>query len=190
MKTLIISSSFAPVSKSFELAKLCQLELEKSSEVELLSLVDYPLHSKDLHDPLGSENYLYIHKKTLASDALVFASPVYNWSICAELKKYIEIIGTTPPQGPFHGAFYDKVLTFVNTAGVPHSYTAFTAIASSMMLDYKCIISPYNLYVTERDWENNKLSKKSEKRLAKSMKVLLELTSLLKARTYSSSWEI
>ncbi len=60
----------------------------------------------------------------------------------------------------------------------------------SMMLDFKCIISPYNIYVTDRDFETGSLSQSASERLSKSMDVFLQLVTLLKARTYSSGWEI
>ena len=60
----------------------------------------------------------------------------------------------------------------------------------SLMLDFKCIISPYNVYVTDQDWEIGNLSQSTRNRVTKSMEVILQLTSLLKKRTYKSGWEI
>ena len=67
---------------------------------------------------------------------------------------------------------------------------SFHGRASSMMLDFKCIISPYNVYVNDRDWESSGLSQAATDRISKSMHVFAELTSLLKHRTYKSGWEI
>ena len=67
------------------------------------------------------------------------------------------------------GAFFDKVVTFVNAAGLPHSYMAYTSLANSMMLDFKCIINPYNVYVHNRHWDgNDALINDAQKRIEKS----------------------
>lgn len=167
---------------------------------ELIRLQDYPLppFSNDRKAMEATENYQILHGLVSTSDALVLASPVYNWGCCAELKKFIEYTGST--SGPLKGAFYDKIITFINAAGVPHSYMAFTSLATSMMLDFKCIINPYNVYVHNRHWEaadntdsnstGDTLSVEACARLKKSLEVTVELAQLLSARKYSSEWEI
>jgi FMN reductase len=78
----------------------------------------------------------------------------------------------------------------VNTGGGSFSYTAFTGMATSMMLDFKCIISPYNIYADNRDLSAGVFSERLQARVTKSMAVFLELVTLLDGRTYSSTWEI
>jgi NAD(P)H-dependent FMN reductase len=190
MKLLVVSSSHDPKSRSEELARRCAEHLKQVSDVHFISLKEYSFHGRDLHDPIQSPAYRQLHQMVSEADGLVLASPVYNWSCCAELKRFVEVVGTTPPDGSLKGAFYDKVVAFVNAAGLPHSYMAFSSLASSMMLDFKCIISPYNVYVNDRDWESSGLSKAATERISKSMDVFAELTSLLKHRTYKSVWEI
>jgi NAD(P)H-dependent FMN reductase len=143
---------------------------------------DYRLQGHDIHEPLNSEAYRELHRLVSEAEGLVLVSPIYNWGCCAELKRFIEVVGTTPPDGSVRSPFFDKVIAFVNAAGLPHSYMAFSGIATSMMLDFKCVISPYNVYVTDRDWETGSLSQSARKRLSKSMDVFLQLVSLLKAR--------
>ncbi len=190
MKILVLSSSLNPQSRSEELAKICDAQLRKGSEVRFLTLKDYSLQGRDLYAPLQSEDYRQLHQFVSEADGLVLVSPVHNWSCGAELKRFIEIVGTTSPEGTVRGAFFDKVVTFVNTAGVPHSYTAFLETATSMMIDFKCIINPYHVFVTNSDWEEGNLNAAAMARLTKSMSVFLELVCLLKARTYRSDWEI
>jgi FMN reductase len=190
MKTLVVSSSLDPKSRSEELARRCEAYLRNGSEVRFVTLKDYPLQGRDLHEPLQSEAYRRLHEFVSEADGLVLASPIYNWGCCAELKRFVEVVGTTPPDGSLRGPFFDKVVAFVNSAGLPHSYMAFSGLAMSMMLDFKCIISPYNVYVTSRDWETGSLSQSAQERIAKSMDVFSQLVSLLKARTYRSGWEI
>ncbi|MDE2829720.1 MAG: NAD(P)H-dependent oxidoreductase, partial [Gemmatimonadota bacterium] len=117
--------------------------------------------------------------------------PVYNWACCSELKKFVEYIGSTPPGGSLRGAFYDKIVMFVNAGGLPHSYIAFASLATSLMLDFKCIISPYNVYVHNDNWVGEgELDDKRKARLYKSLDVLIELAERLQDRSYTSNWEI
>ncbi|WP_246728652.1 hypothetical protein [Rhizobium laguerreae] len=64
----------------------------------------------------------------------------------------------------------------------------------SLMLDFKCVINPYVVYATERDWGRGSgsgvMSDVLSARFRKCLEVKLELASLLKARRYSSGWEI
>ena len=52
-----------------------------------------------------------------------------------------------------------------------------------LMLDFKCVINPYNVHVQELD-------DRSQRRLRKSMGVMMELGERLADRTYTSGWEI
>jgi NAD(P)H-dependent FMN reductase len=191
MRFAIISSSLDPKSRSDKLAEQCRAYLEsKGHEAKVLSLKDHVLISFDNDTFYQCEAYQYLHRETLVADSLIFASPVYNWGCCGELKKYIESVGSTPPDGSLRGAFYDKVLTFVCAAGVPHSYMAYSATAMSMLTDFKCVINPYQLYVHSRHWDDDKMIDEKQKRLAKTMDVAIELTEALSNRTYRSDWEI
>jgi NAD(P)H-dependent FMN reductase len=190
MKTLVVSSSLAPKSRSEEIARMCADHLRSGSEVRFVTLKDYPLQGADLYDPLKSESYRQLHEFASEADGLVLASPVYNWGCCAGLKRFLEVVGSTTPDGKLRSPFFDKVVAFINSAGLPHSYTAFSEVAVSMMLDFKCVISPYNIYVTDQDWETGNLGRSATDRLSKSMEVFVQLVSLLKGRTYKSGWEI
>jgi NAD(P)H-dependent FMN reductase len=191
MRLLIISSSLDVASRSERLAKMCSDYLaDAGHDARFLSLKDHRLEGFDngqLHD---SKSYLELHQAVTEADGLVFASPIYNWGCCAELKKFVEYVGSTPPDGTKRGAFFDKVVTFVNSAGLPHSYMAFTSLANSMMLDFKCIVSPYNIYAHNQHWNGEILENEMKQRLIKSMDVFVELTALLQARRYKSNWEI
>lgn len=192
VKILVISSSLDPKSRSRVLAKMCHDGLSgRGTESNLLDLRDVEAPNFDNDTIYGSRAYQDCHAAVSRADALVLASPIYNWGVCAELKKFVEFVGSTPPDRTLKGAFYDKVLMFVNTGGLPHSYMGFTSFAMAMMLDFKCIVSPYNVYVDERCWTTEAtLDERSQARLDKSMDVLLELAERLQGRTYSSSWEI
>lgn len=191
MNILVISSSHYLKSRSDILAENSIAILSSlGMSTNLLRLRDYILPPFDNGDFSSVPNYKYLHDSVSAAEALVFASPIYNWGCCAELKKFIEYVGSTPSDGSVRGAFFDKIVTFVNAAGLPHSYMAFASTAISMMLDFKCIINPYNVYVHNRNWTEGELSEEAYRRLEKSMRVTVELAQLLSTRSYKSSWEI
>jgi hypothetical protein len=72
----------------------------------------------------------------------------------------------------------------------PHSYMAFGPLAVSPMLDHKCVINPYNVYVHSDHWRKEELQEEARRRIHKSMTVMKELVDLLSGRTYSSEREV
>jgi NAD(P)H-dependent FMN reductase len=163
---------------------------ERGADADFVSLKGKLSSGFDDSTIYESPGYHDLHKLTAAADGLIFASPVYNWGLCAELKKFIECIGSTSEDGSRKGAFFDKVVTFVVSAGLPHSYMAYTPIANSMMMDFKCVVNPYVAYIHNRHWNGDALVDEAKSRLEKSMLVMAEMTGLLTKRTYSSKWEI
>ncbi|MDN3650354.1 NAD(P)H-dependent oxidoreductase [Reinekea marina] len=186
---MIVSSSQDPNSRSRILAKQCQATLETLAiDTKFVDLDELNIPNFDNNTIYESSQYKYLHAITKDAVGIVLCSPTYNWGTCSELKKYIEYVGSTDEQHV--GALFDKVITFVNSAGLPHSYMAHTPLANSLMLDFKCIINPYNVYVHDRHWVNGMLSEERKPRLVKSMQVMHELCALLEGRTYKSEWEI
>ncbi|EGQ8248072.1 NAD(P)H-dependent oxidoreductase [Vibrio parahaemolyticus] len=191
MYILVVSSSLDPESRSRQIANLCIDELQSlDRQVKFVDLAELNVPNFDNDKIYQTEQYKVLHKLTSEASGLVLCSPIYNWGCCSELKKYIEYVGSTPPDGSLTGALFDKVVTFVTSAGLPHSYMADSALSTSLSIDFKCIINPYNLYVHNRHWVNDALSEERQPRLEKSMKVMDELCSLLSTRTYKSGWEL
>lgn len=192
MRISIVSSSLKADSRSRMLATICQTALkDKGSSVDFVDLRQLDPPNFDDDQIYSSAAYQSCHSVIAASDAVILASPVYNWACCAELKKFVEYIGSTPPDGSFKGVFYDKIVMFVNAGGLPHSYMAFASLATSLMLDFKCIISPYNVYAHDGNWvDGGKLDDATMARLNRSLAVLTELAERLESRSYTSNWEI
>lgn len=191
MRFVIISSSLDENSRSVKLAEECRAYLEsRGQDAKVISLKEHTLPPFDNDTVFKSDEYQYLHRETQGADSLIFATPIYNWGCCAELKKYIEAVGSTPEDGSLRGAFYDKVLTFVCAAGGSGSYMAYGSLAMSMMMDFKCVINPYQLYVHNRHWDDPTMMVRKQERLEKTMKVAIELTQGLSNRTYTSTWEI
>jgi FMN reductase len=78
----------------------------------------------------------------------------------------------------------------VNAAGLPQSYMAFSSMAISMMLDFKCIVNPYTVYVDNSAWTGEALSEIAMTRMQKSVQVKFELMQCLAKRNYHSTWQI
>lgn len=191
MQILILSASLDKASRSRKLAGLCQSVLEQRAvSTMFVDLADLNVPNFDNDTIYQTQTYRYLHEVTQQSDGIVLCSPVYNWGVSSELKKYVEYVGSTPADGSLEGALFDKVVTFVNSGGLPHSYTAFREMATSLMLDFKCIINPYHVYTHNRHWQEDLLSEDMMPRVQKSMAVMLELCTLLAHRTYTSTWEI
>ena len=194
MTISVVSSSLNAVSRSRVLAALCRTALEdKGIFVDFIDLRQLDPPNFDDDEIYSSEVYQSCHRIIAASDAVILASPVYNWACCSELKKFVEYVGSTPPGGLLRGAFYDKVVMFVNSGagGLPHSYMAFASLTTSLMLDFKCIVSPYNVFAHDGSWaEGGELDDATTARLHKPLSVLTELAERLKSRSYVSNWEI
>lgn len=158
---------------------------------QLIDLQHVNLARFDNASVYATPEYDELHGAVARADGLVLCTPIYNWSVSAELKKLVEATGSTPPDGSKRGAWFDKVLTFAGAGGLPHSYMAFGALAHTMMLDFKCIINPYHIYVHNRHWTpQGDLLPEAHARVDRTLSVMLELTVLLKNRTYVSDWEL
>lgn len=189
--TLVISSSLDAGSKSRRLAQAARAELESTgATTRLLDLGETPVPAFDNGDSFESEAFGRAHALIDGADSVVVAMPVYNWSAGSAAKNLIELTGATGENGR-RAAWFDKIVTFLCAGGLPHSYMAYSALAASMMLDFKCIVNPYVVYATERDWATpDALTDTVAARLRKTIAIHSELRDRLRDRTYSSDWEI
>jgi len=191
VRILIVSCSHDRESRSEELARRCLKVLDEfGAEATLVSLKDHTFPPFDDDKIAESIAYRNLYPLVSAADGLVLAGPVYNWGLCGAMKEFIEYIGSTAEESGLRGALFDKVVSFVCAAGLPHSYMAFGPTALSLMLDFKCIVNPYQVYVHGRHWSEETLSEEADERLRRAMSVMLELTTLLKARSYQSKWSV
>jgi hypothetical protein len=106
------------------------------------------------------------------------------------LKRFIEAIGATPPDRSLRSAFFDKLVTIVSAGGLPHSYMAAGALATSLMFDFKCIINPHHVYIHDAQWVDGSLDAEAVKRMERSAAVMVDLMGCLAGRSYQSDWEL
>ncbi|MFB7252493.1 NADPH-dependent FMN reductase [Microbacterium sp. NPDC056234] len=187
----VISCSLDAVSKSRGLAVTSSELLRGLGHVSaVVDLTEYELPAFDNGSVFDSEACTALHDVINTADGVVLAFPVYNWAPAATVKSLIEATGATGEDGRV-AAWFDKVVTFVCAAGLPHSYMATAALSQSLMLDFKCVINPYTAYIAERDWQRpQELKPERMARLNKTMTVHAELSELLSERHYRSGWEV
>lgn len=191
LKLPVISCSLDPTSKSRKLAVLSSEMLRGlGHQSSVVDLNEHELPPFDNDQIFNSDSFAALYDVIGSADGVVLAFPVYNWAPAATVKSLIEATGATGEDGRV-AAWFDKVVTFVCAAGLPHSYMATAPLGQSLMLDFKCIINPYTAYISERDWESAQALKTDRNaRLAKTMMVHAELSDLLASRSYRSGWEV
>jgi len=191
MKFAIVSGSLDADSKSRRLAELTrEIVAGAGHDTDFIDLRAADLPPFDNARAFDHPSYAQLHARLAASDGIFLASPVYNWGLSAAVKSLIELTGSTV-ESDRRGAWFDKIVTFLCAGGLPHSYMAASSLATALMLDFKCVINPYQVYATERDWTADAApSATLRARLEKAVAVKLELAAALQHRTYRSDWEI
>lgn len=185
----VVSCSLDPASVSRRLADRAAERLRSAGHRGgVIDLVDAGLGAFDNDRVFGTRAFEELHRAISDADGVVLAFPIYNWAPSSTVKALVEATGATG--NGRRAAWFDKVVTFVCAAGLPHSTMATGALAQSLMLDFKCVVNPYTAYFSERDWEGEQLRPDRSERMDKTMDVHVELAHLLQGRTYSSDWEI
>jgi NAD(P)H-dependent FMN reductase len=185
----VFSCSLDPASVSRRLAdQTADAISDRGHRTTVIDLADVSLPPFDNDGVFASDAFSVVHRAIDEADGLVLAFPIYNWAPSSTVKSLIEATGATGAGR--RAAWFDKVVTFVCAAGLPHSTMATGPLAQSLMLDFKCIVNPYTAYFSERDWDGGQLRPDRADRLDKTVTVHVELAQLLQGRTYASDWEV
>jgi len=146
---LVISASLHPDSRSRILAQKAKAKLENKSEpVELFDLSRKPLPLCDGITAYGDPNAKELANLINQADAIILASPVYNYDVNAAMKNAIEITGK---------AWTNKLVGIMLAAGGPGSFMSAMGVANSLMLDFRCIIIPRFVYALGDAFQGNDL---------------------------------
>jgi NAD(P)H-dependent FMN reductase len=148
MKTLIISSSLSPESRSFILCKEVYDRLKKKRvDVELVDSrkVELLPHHKGPTDGMKK----LIAKMTKA-DNVIFGMGVHNYSVNDSLK----IILDSFPKP----ACNDKFFGIVCAAGGNNSYLSTMHLTQMCMNEWRMIQLPRIVYATGRDYQGDKVN--------------------------------
>ncbi|KAA1260625.1 NAD(P)H-dependent FAD/FMN reductase [Rubripirellula obstinata] len=150
---LVLSSSLHPDSRSRILARACVEKLESLGETtELFDLSQTKLPACDGATAYGDPNVVALSKLIGAADAVLIASPVYNYDVNAAAKNAVELTGK---------AWTGKVVGMMLAAGGQGSYMSAMGLANSLMLDFRCHIVPRFIYATGESFEGNDLADES-----------------------------
>jgi FMN reductase len=85
------------------------------------------------------------------ADAILVATPVYNYDVSAAAKNMVELTGSS---------WENKVVGFLCAAGGMSSYMSVMSFANSLMLDFRCVIVPRFVYATGDSFEGDELKDK------------------------------
>lgn len=147
---LLISSSLHPGSRSRILAHACAERLAACGvDSPLFDLSQSTLPQCDGATAYGDPNVRKLAKLIEQADAILLASPVYNFDVNAAAKNAVELTGR---------AWTGKVVGMMLAAGGEGSYMSAMGLANSLMLDFRCIIVPRFVYTTGDAFEGNRLA--------------------------------
>ncbi len=147
---LVISSSLHPESRSRILARACDNRLESLHEqASLFDLAQSPLPACDGATAYGDPNVQKLSEQIKKADAILLASPVYNYDVNAAAKNAVELTGK---------AWTGKVVGLMLAAGGQGSYMSAMGLANSLMLDFRCVIVPRFIYATGDSFEGDHLA--------------------------------
>src|ERR1700682_2103017 len=148
-KYLVVSASGNPESNSRTMGRAAFAYLQEAK-------VDGAwIDLRDLNLPLCDANTCYAQPATQklnaaieAADAILVATPVYNFDVSAAAKNMLELTGNS---------WEDKIVGFLCAAGGMNSYMSVMAFANSLMLDFRCTILPRFVYATGNAFDGDKL---------------------------------
>jgi NAD(P)H-dependent FMN reductase len=190
MSTLLLSTSLDPQSKGNEFARWMKQEFSDLLDLEWIEYKNHLLPDFDNDTIFQTDSFQFLHEKIRLSSGVIVVSPIYNWTTCANLKKIVEATGSENPANGQQSAWFDKIVTFVSVAGSPVSYMSYSSLAMGLMLDFKCVINPYQVYATSEDFLDDGFSEQVKTRARRTLMVKTELIEGLKHRKYTSGWEI
>jgi len=102
MHILGLSGSLRKGSLNTAALRACQAMLPAGATMEIADLADIPLYNEDVRQQGFPPAVQLLREKIAAADAVVIASPEYNYSIPGVLKNAIDW-ASRPPSQPFDG---------------------------------------------------------------------------------------
>jgi FMN reductase len=171
---LILSSSLNPDSNSRILGREAQRVLaEDGHEAALLDLRDFPLPFCDGDQSYGHPNVALVRARLDEADAILIATPIYNYDATAAIKNLIELTGEK---------WENKIVGFLCAAGGMSGYMSIMSLANSLMLDFRSIIVPRFVYATGEAFAGNRIiDAEVVRRVAELARATGRLSSALKA---------
>jgi FMN reductase len=107
--------------------------------VTFLDLRDHSLPLCDGGPSYGHPSVAFVGGLLAKAEAIVIATPIYNFDANAAVKNLIELTGS---------GWQDKAVGFLCAAGGMSSYMSIISLANSLMLDFRSVIVPRFVYAT------------------------------------------
>lgn len=153
---LVLSTSLHSGSRSRLLAKFAYDELEKKKssadedlEVKFVDLKESPLPFCDGQGSYQDPNVLKLGQLIEWADGILISGPIYNYDFGAVAKNMIELVGKK---------MADKPIGLLCAAGGDGSFMAPMSFASSLMLDFRCLVLPRFVYATGSHFYGDQIS--------------------------------
>ncbi len=139
-KYLVVSTSGNPDSNSRRMGRIAFDHLQKAKvECEWLDISELGLPLCDADTCYTQPAAQKLDTSIEAADAILVATPVYNYDVSAAAKNMVELTGRS---------WEGKIVGFLCAAGGMSSYMSVMAFANSLMLDFRCTIIPRFVYAT------------------------------------------
>lgn len=150
MTFIILSTSLNKTSTSRLIAKQCENEFKHlNKSVELIDLNTISIPFCDAGSAYGNKTVQEISEKIRLASGIILCSPVYNYDISAAAKNIIELTGKS---------WTKKVVGIAVAAGAYGSLLSPYQITTSLMMDFRCVIVPKQVYVTGDAITNNAIT--------------------------------
>ena len=151
-KYLVVSTSGNPDSNSRRMGRIAFGHLQKAKvDCEWLDISELGLPLCDADACYTQPAAQKLSAVVEAADAILIATPVYNYDVSAAAKNMVELTGS---------AWEDKIVGFLCAAGGMNSYMSVMAFANSLMLDFRSVIIPRFVYATGDAFEGDELKDK------------------------------
>ena len=147
MKTIIFSTTHHKSSKTDVIAAYLEKNLlNQGCEADYIHIGDLSLPQCDGYNCYKNQAVIDLQKKVEQAHSFIICSPIYNYDLNAIAKNLIELCG----QG-----FKDKVIGLAVNAGGQNSFMAPLSFINSLLIDFRCIILPRYVYVTNTAFDTN-----------------------------------
>lgn len=144
---LIISCSLNKNSKSRVLAHFIENEaIARSIRARLIDLQSTPLPFCDGDLAYENPSVIELQKSVQESKALLIATPIYNYTVSATAKNFIELMGKN---------LQNKTIGVTCTVGSPTSYLAPGNFLLSCLFDFQCHIVPKVVFADATHFAEN-----------------------------------
>jgi FMN reductase len=176
MHYAVVSTSLNPNSRSYALALEAAEDLKALGHtVDLVDLRQDPLPLCDGNASYDDPAVEPMTQRLKKADGILLASAVYTYDVNAAAKNLVEMTGE---------AWEGKVVGFLLAAGGMGSYMSVMSFASSLMLDFRCLILPRFVYALKGHFSGAKLADTDVRRRVKELAQELDRVAGALAKTH------